>query len=563
MVQNTATQNIVQDVYRALLRHKRKSALLFIAIMTAVVLFTFLSPKEYRSEAKLFVRLGRENATLDPTATLADKTIVAIPQSRESEINSVVELLQSRSLLEKVVDQVGPAVVLNRRDEAATEVSDSAEPAKTGEPVRETGATFAAAYGAGSLLKKGTGSESFSESAAVDGGREVPVPFLQRAAGQQIAQSFDSSADLDLREVAVLDLVKNLKVEAAKKSNVIEVSVLGPDPRLCQTVTAKLIDAYLTEHVRLNRTAGSHEFFAAQTARLRDDLAKKEAELRDLKTKTGLSSPSDQKQIMVARIGRLDDELLHVEAAQAASETKVRQLRQQLESLPETQVTNETSGFNNEGTDKMRDQFYALQIREKEAQARFTEDHPKMQQIREQLASARAILEQEERGRKQVTKEPGRLHHQAELAALAEEPVLASLRVQADRLREQLAEVRRDLGSLNESEMRVAALQREVDMLEADYRKYSANLEQARIDQQLETQRMSNISVAQPASFEPRAVRPRKSLNLLLGLCAALCGAVGLPLVLEQIERPASKPRGAARVADAPVLTKVPRLVPR
>jgi uncharacterized protein involved in exopolysaccharide biosynthesis len=245
------------------------------------------------------------------------------------------------------------------------------------------------------------------------------------------------------------------------------------------------------------------------------------------------------------------------------AEAKVRQLRQRLAALPDTQVTNETSGFSNEGTDRMRDQFYALQVREKEAQARYTEDHPRMQQIREQVAASRAVLEQEERNRKQVTKEPSPLHHQAELALLTEEPLLASLQAQAGRLRTQLADVRGELGSLNENQMRLATLQREVDLLEADYRKYSVNLEQARIDQQLETQRMSNIIVAQPASYEARPVRPRKAWNLLFGLCVGLCGAVGLPLLLEQLDHSPRTPEDVEKSLDLPTLATVPRLKPR
>ena len=293
-------------------------------------------------------------------------------------------------------------------------------------------------------------------------------------------------------------------------------------------MVAKLIDSYLDEHLRLNRTRGSHEFFADQTRRLREELSRKEGDLRDLKNKTGLASPADQRQMMVARIGRLEDELLHAEAARAVARAKVRELREKLASLPDTEVTNETSGFGNEGTDRMRDQFYALQVREKEAQAKYTDDHPKMRQIREQIAAARSVLDEEERGRRQVTKEPSRLHHQAELALLGEEPALASLEAQADQMRAQLAVVRKELTTLNENELRLAALQRDVDLLEADYRKYSANLEQARIDQQLEAQRMSNISIAQPASYEPRPVRPRTTLNLLLGLCAGALGGLAL-----------------------------------
>jgi len=104
-----------------------------------------------------------------------------------------------------------------------------------------------------------------------------------------------------------------VKVEAAKKSSVIEISYEGPTPAHCQSVVAKLIDLNLDEHVRLNRAHGSHQFFADQTRRLHDQLAGREAELRDLKNKTGLASPDAQRKMIVARVGRLEDDLLHAE----------------------------------------------------------------------------------------------------------------------------------------------------------------------------------------------------------------------------------------------------------
>ncbi len=497
MASREVSSDTLRDVYHAFFRHKGKAVSFFVTVATAVALYTFLSPKEFRSEGKLFLRLGRENATLDPTATLGPSPIIAVPQSRENEINSVVEILQSRVLLEKVVDALGPAAILNPTGGDSPDDAGAAKNASAGGTVERAGVQLA----------------------------------MVLTEGKSLLGQLGSSAGLDDRERAVLEASKNLKVEAAKKSSVIQITYQGPTPHLCQTVVAKLIDAYLDEHLRLNRTHGSHEFFAEQTRRLREELAGKENELRDLKNQTGLASPAAQRQMLVARAGRLEDDLLHAEAARAVAQANVRELREKLASLPETEVTNETSGFGNEGTDRMRDQFYALQVREKEAQARYTEDHPRMQQVREQIAASRAVLNEEEGGRRQVTKEPSRLRHQAQLSLLGEEPALASLAAQTEQLRAQLATVRKELNTLNENEVRLAALQRDVDLIEADYRKYAANLEQARIDQQLEVQRMSNISIAQPASYEPRPVRPRVALNLLLGLCAGAFGGLALPLV--------------------------------
>ncbi len=104
--------SVLSDVCRAVFRHKTKAVLCCAAITAAVAAATFLWPKSYRSEGKLLVRVGRENATLDATVTLGQESVVTAPISRDSELNSIVEILQSRSVMEKVVDAVGVGQLL-------------------------------------------------------------------------------------------------------------------------------------------------------------------------------------------------------------------------------------------------------------------------------------------------------------------------------------------------------------------------------------------------------------------------------------------------------------------
>ncbi len=93
-------------------RHKLKSLLCFAAVMTMVIGITALMPKQYASEAKLLVRLGRENMGLDPAATFGDTQSINMTQTREAEINSVASLLANRNLSEKTVDVIGPQQIL-------------------------------------------------------------------------------------------------------------------------------------------------------------------------------------------------------------------------------------------------------------------------------------------------------------------------------------------------------------------------------------------------------------------------------------------------------------------
>ena len=511
----------LHDVRRALARHNLKSLTFFLAIAAAAAAATVLLPKEYRSEGKLFVRLGRENSTLDPTATLTQEPVVNVPQSRDNEINSIVEMLRSRALLEKVVERFGVPRC----------------PGRGGTTLGWRGSLAIRLVAPGhrrSARGRPPGPSIAAEARRLEGARSArdgcPRPHRPRGClgGPQVEHR--------------------------------RVVVQGAVARAAQAVAGKLIELYLEEHARMNRPRRSLEFFVEQTERSRRDLARGESELRDLKTATGLTSPPDQRQSLVKRIARLEDELLDAESARAVSASRCRTLRQELAGLPDRHVVSQTAGVGNEGTDRMRDQLYALEVRKEEAASKLTGEHPRMQQIEGQLAASRAIVNVQEPTRTHVVTATNRLHEETHLSLLQEEPVLAALQAKAVALGGQLAAVRSELKDFNENELRIANLQREIELDQANYRKYSANLEQARIDQALEDQRISNISVFQPASYEPKPVRPRKMIILLLGLATGLFGAVATALVAEQLDHRLRTPDDVERKLDLPVLGTVPRL---
>ncbi len=62
------------------------------AALVGAVLVGTMWPRTYRSEAKLYVRLGRENMGLDATASLKSMKSQAFKISREEELNTVVDL---------------------------------------------------------------------------------------------------------------------------------------------------------------------------------------------------------------------------------------------------------------------------------------------------------------------------------------------------------------------------------------------------------------------------------------------------------------------------------------
>jgi len=500
MTRNQQSGTTARGICRAVCRHKGKACLFFLVAVTVTIIWTVHAPKVYRSEGKLLVRLGRENATLEPTATLGHDLPISIPPSRETEVNSVVEILESRAVYEEVVDALTPAVIL--RGQGRTPPDNDA------------------AAGTQSAVSQEAAAQTLTQ-----------VGTWMRWLGELSPQ-----ADADDRERAIDQLSRHVEVTPAPKSNVIRISYQSHDPGGSRAVVAKIIESFLEKHVELSRTKGASEFFAEQAAQMRAELERKEDRLRGLQDATGLIAPRSQRDALVERISRLEDDLARAASDLAAADAAVKLLQAQRTQLPETQVTDRTVGFSNEGTDFLRDRFYGLQVLEEGARAKYADNHPKLREIQEQVAAARQLMEQEERTRTRVTTTPARLREQADKLLLDQEPVLASLRAKAATLQTQLADVRGQMKTFNENQWQIAKLQREIDIQEAEYRKYSVSLGEARVDQALQSQRMSNISVAQPASFSAKPVGPGKLVGLLAGLGIGLFGAVGLAMVAEYLD---------------------------
>jgi len=500
-------QGSLRDLYYVFFRHKWKMVLFFLTVTIIVAVGTFLAAEIYRSEAKLLVRVGRESVSLDPTATTGQ--IINVSQSREDEINSELEIIKSRGLAEKVVDSIGPAAFLNRPDEQLT-----AEGA-----ARET-------------VRKAR--------------REVRTAIR---GPRSLLEQLDLVDPIDDRTKAVLTVMNNLKIDVSKNSNIISIFYEAQTRELARDVIAKLIDLYLEKHIAVHQTPGSYEFFAQQSNDLRNKLVNAEKELLDVKNMMGISSPEEQRLIVLNRIGNLEQQTGVAEAELAVSKAKVQTMQKTLAGIPEAVATGETAGFSDHGADLMRARLYELQMKEQSLESKYTEESRQVQMIRQEVAEAQALLDKEK---------VNSIHKQVQLELFTEQVTLSSLEAKVENLKGQLADAQAELKTVNDADFRITQLTREIDVQKANYRKYSDSLEQGRIDQALEVGNISNISVVQSATLPMKSVRPKKKLNLALGVLLGIFGAIGLAFSSEYIDHSIRTPEEVEDKLQLPTLVSIP-----
>ena len=102
-------------------------------------------------------------------------------------------------------------------------------------------------------------------------------------------------------------------------------------------------------------------------------------------------------------------------------------------------------------------------------------------------------------------------------------------------------------------------LKRDLKRHEVNYETYVEHLEHARVDEALEAEHISSINIIQPATFEPKPIKPKLLMGLALGLAIGLCGAVGLPLAVHLFDRTCKEPREVEDWLGVPALASIPR----
>ena len=518
--QDTPFKKGLKDFFHVIFRHREKVILFFISVVVLVALVTFLSPKIYRSEAEILIKIGKESVALDPTVGPNQIVSVAAGSQRENEVNSEMEMLRKSDLLGRVVDEIGVDGVLKGYYSEAGELN---------------------------ILR-----------------RMLSLPFTIISKTTFFLSTLfesDEMKQLKKKDRAIRKLLGDLDVAAIKKSNSIALSYDAKSPRMAQDVLARLIDAYLDKHIQVHITEGSYQFFVEQRDRLRNELDRTGDELRELKNKTNIGALEEQRPLILKRIGYLKREVESTEAEYAVSRAMVDSLTGELANLPNIVLKEEISRRALSAADELRKRVNELELKENELRATFTEESPPLVEIRRQIEEARSLLSEAEKFT-EVKTGINEVHQRIELNLLTEGAVLNSLEAKLKSLRGQLAEAEKELTVINDNEHRLRKLELNRTIQEESYQKYSESLEQSLIDRSLEMVKISNVRVVQSATYPLIPSRPRTTLNLLLGVMFGLFGGLALAFVSENLNHSFSMPEDIERTLEVPALGAIAAVYP-
>ncbi len=495
----------MSDIIEIIFRHKLKilSIPILVAVATVAVLLYF--PRTYRSEARLFLQVGRESMGLDPAATTGGPTVGLIQSNRDEEVKSAIQVLSSRGIASKVVEALGPEYILNG---GYAETSSSSWPS----PIKDS------------------------------------ISF--------VIGMLKSLDPIDAAETAVINIEQNLKVEAERNSTVLAVTVDSKDAVAAQKILEKLVETYKSEHLRIHRNPNSNEFLALQTAKLKEQWLKTKDELAKAKNKSGVVTIVGRRSSLETQLQSIELELLSNSQARGQVDAKISQIESQLATTAERQVGSSRSIPNN-GADLMRDKLFQNQIRVQNLRSTLVEGHPRLVAAMRETEEAAKILSMETESRQEKMDDVNPIFQELKTERTRQQTVLAGLKAGQEKLASQKAELQKAMEGFNDGEIDIDRLEQEEQIARNKFSQYNSSLEESRMSQALEDSQISSISTVQEPTLSRKPVNPSKVLVLLAGCCIAFAGVIASVLLSEQLDDRVRSESVLAELTGLPVLSSI------
>jgi polysaccharide biosynthesis transport protein len=328
-----------------------------------------------------------------------------------------------------------------------------------------------------------------------------------------------------------------VQVQTFPNTDVIAISAQGHDPKAVAALANAVCGEYIRSSQQSNReeTRTAADYVLTQIVQVREKLDAAQVELKQYKRRNVTIDLASESQGRVKELSQLESELRQVEADRAASAAELR--------TNQVGAGGEAAGVaTNPTIDAIKGQLVTLELARTAALAEYAPGSREVKAIDRQLADAKRQLQREA------------------VTAVAQEAAPVQSRVWAAEARTKAlssaaAQLRGELARLPEREYRLAQLTTEMGVLQQTYQMLNEKYQGLRISEEA---RLADAKVISPAQTPAAPVRPRKAVNVSLGVLLGLGLALTLALVVDRLDDRVHTDEDAETATDAPVLAYVP-----
>ena len=355
---------------------------------------------------------------------------------------------------------------------------------------------------------------------------------------------------------------KNLDVKILPATNILQLTLTGPDPELTPLVLNTLSASVAEENSETIRSqaAAVRQFLEARIPELQTRLQELEQSEQSYRQQTGLVALPEQTDSLINSLAELEnqDRLLTAQLQETSSRISSLQQVTDVGSLEGAYAA--VRAGQDEGLKRLRDQLTELEILNIESRSRLGDQHPDLLAVQDQLADVRQQYS-------------GRLFATGAVAIAADEVSqrlisdfilseieFAALSERLENLRAEQVQVQAVLAELPQQQQTLARLLRQQEETSTSLKLLQSKLEEARI---AEAQLVSLVRVIGEAESLAEKSWPKLPVVLVLAIASGLILAAGVVVLLELFDDKVYDLDDIKALTELPVLGVTPKLATR
>jgi uncharacterized protein involved in exopolysaccharide biosynthesis len=338
------------------------------------------------------------------------------------------------------------------------------------------------------------------------------------------------------REKAILAVAGGIKVSPVKDSDILSLQVRMPGAQLSVDVANALLDDYLRRRTIVRRAPAGSDFFNSQLERARQRMERLQADRASIKARWDLSAPEEQRSQYLKQLSSIQTDLDQNEAEVAKVKKQRELMAERLTAIPD-EIRKEEVDSSNPSIQSIKERITALQVERSKTATRYQPGSELLQKIDSEIADLQSALSKEQATiLSSVTSESNPLKREFRSGLEQQSVQIAGLETRNNVLRKPAAQLGEQLRNLNRGMDTLEAAEREYRLAEQDYLLYSKRLDESRMSELLDNQRVANVSLVEPPETPIKPVAPKKMFLMEIAMPVALLLGIALAALLETMD---------------------------
>jgi succinoglycan biosynthesis transport protein ExoP len=368
----------------------------------------------------------------------------------------------------------------------------------------------------------------------------VTMLALENTYGSYFSGKIASAGEKSKADILADIISSGITVSPVKNSKIVNISFMSPNPQFATIVANSVAEAYIEEilEMRMSSSRYSIEWMTKKAEEEKAKLEKSEQALQEYMKDNNIVTLQDKVALTPEKLSEINSQLTKSETKRKELESLYRTIMKVSVNLKDADTIPAVSS--DPTIQSLRGQILRAEQNIEELSKKFGKKHPAMIKAEEELKVLRQKRDQE------IKRVIGSIKNEYELAK-SNEAGLSGM----------LSSAKTEALNANEKFVQYGVLTREVD---TNRQLYDALIKRMKEQSVTEEIRTVNVWVVEKAEKPLSPVKPKKSVDILLGLIVGMFGGVGLAFFVDYLDNTVKSPDEVETRFRSPVLGIVPLL---